>query len=307
MPTLESKLQELNKTRGAKLAARAANDVAFGEGLGVTLDSFERAKTSALWMLLELRRVYGGDLRDFPVPDSEDGGNNSDWYREDDDSLRRSLLNDFFDSLPRGKECLEHLEAISKAKRGKRAPEPYAGMKSRDLATQHNRWAQRQAAGRKMLRKAISIELMLGRFKDDLPLLRAEIYLVNGRITETPTPIIITDANDPVRFRPISVATFLAINVDDVEEKGGNWEALFSIPEKQTTQEQEPDETEDDNDDIEDCYDVEARLEAVLSYLENDDWFDPDVANRIVKDQLLEKIHAKIFEELPDDQKQQAA
>jgi hypothetical protein len=64
-----------------------------------------------------------------PIPDSgtEEGieTNNSDWYRVGGE--KRSSFNDFFDSLPHGVECLQHLEHASRAKRGK-ASAPYAGM-----------------------------------------------------------------------------------------------------------------------------------------------------------------------------------
>jgi hypothetical protein len=64
---------------------------------------------------------------------------------------------------------------------------------------------------------------MLDRFREDLPDLKADLYLVDGKPTESPTPIVIEDANDRQRYRLLSVSTFLAIDVEDVMEKGANW------------------------------------------------------------------------------------
>lgn len=67
---------------------------------------------------------------------------------------------------------------------------------------------------------------MLDRFREDLPDLKADLYLVDGKPTESPTPIVIEDANDRQRYRLLSVSTFLAIDVEDVMEKGANWGIL---------------------------------------------------------------------------------
>jgi hypothetical protein len=98
------------------------------------------------------------------------------------------MFNDFFDSLPRGRECLDHLQQISKAGRTKQSR--YAGLTTRALAAERQRWTYRQSSGRKMLRKALGIELQLERFREHLPALKVDLYLVDGKLTETPTPEI---------------------------------------------------------------------------------------------------------------------
>jgi hypothetical protein len=296
MSALEYKLQELKQSRGAKLAERAAKDRQFDAALELTLDSIERQKTSALWMLSELRRIYGDDLASFPVPDSE-GGNNPDTYTHDDDKPR-SVLADFFDSLPRGQECLRQMEDISKAKRGKKSSARYTGMTPRSLAAEYNRWKQRQTEGRKMLHKAISLELQLARFNDTLAALAAELYLVDGKVTSTPTPIIITDVNDPVRYRLISVTRFLAIDVLHVESEGGSWEALFPAAENDTVQK-----TESEDGGIESLSDVETRLEEVQYFLESgEDWMGDNTAAQ----RVLEKLRQLMVKMISRSQKRAA-
>jgi hypothetical protein len=142
------------------------------------------------------------------------------------------MFNDFFDSLPRGRECLDHLQQISKARRTKQSR--YAGLTTRALAAERQRWTYRQSSGRKMLRKALGIELQLERFREHLPALKVDLYLVEGKLTETPTPIVIEDAADHHRYRLVSVASFLGFKVDDVVKAGGNWEAPFPVNEPDT-------------------------------------------------------------------------
>jgi hypothetical protein len=294
MIDLETRLHMLQKTTGAKLAEKAAKDTEFDAMLDTMLNAIEQQRISTAWMLLHLRRLYADELAGFPVPDSgrnNDGkidatANNADWYL-DDAGNKRSVLNDFFDSLPHGINCLKHLEYASAAKRGKRAPKEYggikyAGMSVREAHVHQNRWKARQDAGRKLLRKSIQLELQFGRFKEELAALNVELYLVDGKLTSSPTPIVVTDRNDGTRYRLLAVGTFLNIDVAEVLERGGNWEALFAFPEAD-------DDEEDDASLV-----AENELQRVMDLIDN-----PQQADRATLERLHDAL-ATAFNKLED-------
>jgi hypothetical protein len=98
MGTQEKEFELLNSI-GGRLAQTAANDATFTQGLDEQLNAIETAMLSPVWLLFELRRMYGDDLEGFPEPDTkqEKGDEDPDWYADGD--TKRSVLNDFFDSL----------------------------------------------------------------------------------------------------------------------------------------------------------------------------------------------------------------
>jgi hypothetical protein len=235
MGTQEKELELLNSI-GGRLAQTAANDAAFTQALDKQLDVIETAMLSPVWLLFELRRMYSNDLDGFPEPDTkeEKGDENPDWYADGD--TKRSVLNDFFDSLPQGRTCRHNLQAIRKAIAGKEAPAPFAGMERKELQTQRDRWRARQTSGRKMLRKALKVHFQELEFINELDDLWMNYWTVDGRLQVTSKPIVITDPNNEARFRTISINRFLQIDVWEIKEKGGKWEDLFEADEERTVQ-----------------------------------------------------------------------
>lgn len=205
-----------------------AADPAAMASLELIIEAQEEVKMGPLNLERHFVRVFGDDLKAFPVPDSF-GGNNPDKYSlPGKKNAKGSFYADLFYDLPVGKALKTDLEGIALAlKNDPATPAKYKTFSGGVVALdkEKKKLTQRAGSGARAVRMAMAFHFQVERLKDFDTIALQVTYPEESVQTY---PVAIFNRVKMTEFKVFSIGALLSLDLDAAEDKGGSYEDVYS-------------------------------------------------------------------------------